>query len=50
MIKACYNAGLVVVRANKGIFSKWRDDFITVYREGLEPKQESVLPKDQTTL
>ncbi|NEO38731.1 MAG: hypothetical protein F6J90_21305 [Moorea sp. SIOASIH] len=50
VIKACYNAGLVAVRASKGIFSKWQDDLITVYRQGLEPKQGSIWPKDQTTL
>lgn len=50
VIKACYNAGLVAVRANKGIFSKWRDDLVTILRQGLEPKKGSVWGTDQTTL
>lgn len=50
MIKACYNSGLVAVRASKGIFSKWRDDLVTVLRRGLEPTKGSLWVTDQYTL
>lgn len=49
-IKACYNSGLVAVRANKGIFSKWRDDLVNILRRGIEPKQGKAEVTDQSTL
>lgn len=50
VIKACYNSGLVAVRTSQGIFSKWRDDFVTIMRQGLEPNQGSFWGTDQSTL
>ncbi len=41
-VKACYNGGLSVVRANKGIFRQWQENFVISMRQGLEPRTEEI--------
>ena len=50
VIKACYNSGLVAVRASRGIFSQWQDHFVSSLRQGLEPKKGNCWGSDQSTL
>ncbi len=50
VIKACYNAGLVAVRANRGIFSQWENHFISSLRQGIEPEKGNLWGSDQSTL
>ena len=39
-VKACYNAGLVLVRADRGILERWWDYFLRSVRRGLRPLLE----------
>ena len=49
-IKSCYNAGLVAVRAKKGIFTKWLQDYMAALDRGLVPENGKVWGSDQSTL